>query len=109
LSSNSSAPTIEFSTPEGASHQFSEDYILLCTGRRSFCYARNFTLGQQVPVVYDPARPERAFVHDWALTATVITVFLEAGIGLLFLLALAALLSKGAIRASVRLGPGSPE
>lgn len=98
---NNSKPTIQFSTPDGGLYSFSEDYILLCGGRRTFCAIRDFITGQQVPVVYDPRQPSLAFVHDWALTATVITVFIEAGIGLLFLLMLAVLLMNKPIGVSL--------
>jgi hypothetical protein len=100
--STTSAPTIAFSTPDGAKHAFREDYIILCGSRRSFCFMRNFDPGQQVPVVYDPHAPQAAFVHDWALKSGVITWFLEAGAAILLALMMLALV-KGNIRASVRL------
>lgn len=98
---NNSKPTIQFSTPDGSVYSFSEDYILLCGGSRTFCTIRDFTLGQQVPVVYDPTQPNLAFVHDWALTATVIDVFIEAGFGFLLVLMLAVLLIKKPLRVSM--------
>jgi Protein of unknown function (DUF3592) len=104
---NPSTPTIQFSTPDGALYSFSEDYILLCGGRSSFCFIRDFTLGQQVPVVYDPRKPDLAYVHDWALTATVITVFIEAGIGFLIILMLALLLINKPVRVSMNFDSNS--
>lgn len=83
-SHTTSTPRIQFVSRDGASHVFDENYIQMCAGRRSFCFIRNFTPGQSVPVVYDPTVPERAFVHDWALSANVINWFAEAGAGLIF-------------------------
>jgi hypothetical protein len=81
-----SVPTVRFATPDGATHTFSEDYILPCSGRGSSCVTRNFTQGETVPVVYDPAVPERAFIHEWALLSNVVAWFLELGAELLFAL-----------------------
>ena len=105
-----SKPTIQFATRNGAPHLFQEDYILLCGGRSSFCFVRNFSQGQIVPVVYDPAAPQRAFVYDWALFAGVITWFLEAGMGLVLALMLALLVAKKPLNISIRIGKsaGSP-
>jgi hypothetical protein len=80
-------PSIRFAAGDGSLHTFSQDYFLLC-GRRSLCYRRNFTPGEVVPVVYDPAEPNRAFVRDFALYSTIFEWFVE----LFFLLLLAALL-----------------
>lgn len=82
---DSSAPTVEFVTGEGALHQFHEDYILLCQSRRSLCWVRTFTAGEKVPVVFDPHAPNRAFIDDWALMANSLTWILEALLGLLLL------------------------
>jgi hypothetical protein len=81
-----SQPVIQFTTPNGASHQFIEDYDSLCSGRRSLCFARDFTPSQRVTVVYNPDRPGLAFVHDWASYATVIKFYAEVGLVLLALL-----------------------
>lgn len=75
--SRSSVPVIEFATPDGATHRFREDYIQTCRNSRKFCFVRSFQLGEQVPVVYSPRNPERAYVHDWALYASVLGFFLE--------------------------------
>lgn len=82
---NSSAPLVEFVADDGTVHQFSEDYILLCGARYSLCYIRDFTVGQSVPVVYEPLNPRRAYIHDFALLENSVTWFAEALIGLLFL------------------------
>jgi hypothetical protein len=84
----SSSPLVEFSTPDGATHTFSEDYILLCAGRRSLCFIRDFKIGEKVPVVYEPGHPRIAFIRDWALYSNVISWLIEAGVGLLLLLML---------------------
>ncbi len=63
----SSSPLVEFSTPDGATHTFTEDYILLCAGRRSFCLIRDFKIGEAVPVVYDPSHPRIAYSRLGAL------------------------------------------
>jgi hypothetical protein len=101
---NSSDPTIEFSTPDGTTYQFHEDYILLCTGRHSICFARNFTRGEQVPVIYKPSQPSSAYVHDWALTSTVIMLFVELGVALLLLLMILPLFLKRPMQAEIRIG-----
>ena len=100
----SSTPVIEFATSDGASHLFTEDYVILCGGRRTFCLIRDFNPGQMVPVVYDPAAPQRAFVHDWALISGVITWILEVGGALLLALMLAVTLVKKPLRISVQVG-----
>ena len=104
---SSSAPTIRFLTPDGTPQTFHEDYVLLCAGRRSICFIRNFKVGEVVPVVYNPRVPATAFVHDWALTATVITVLAEAGCGLLLLLMIYVLVLKRPLRASISVGRNS--
>jgi hypothetical protein len=70
-------PTIQFVGQDGSLHSFSEDYFLLC-GRRSLCFRRSFSPGEVVPVVYDPAAPNRAFVRDFALYSTIFEWFVEA-------------------------------
>ncbi len=99
-----STPTIQFATRDSINHQFKEDHILLCGGRRSICFIRRFSHGQVVPVVYDPGAPKRAFVYDWALFASVITWFTEAGAGLLLTLMMALLLAKKPLDVSIQLG-----
>ncbi|MGA7857565.1 MAG: DUF3592 domain-containing protein, partial [Terracidiphilus sp.] len=79
--SRTSTPTIQFSTSDGVSHQFKEDYILLCGGRSTFCWIRDFNPGEVVPVVYDPGSPQTAFVYDWALFSGVISWILMASAG----------------------------
>jgi hypothetical protein len=74
-------PTIRFESIDGLSHSFSEDYIIVC-GRRVPCWPRRLQHGEVVPVVYDPARPQRAFVHDWALFANILTWLFMAGLTL---------------------------
>ena len=81
-------PSIQFSAVDGSIHVFKEDYFLLCGTRYSMCFDRNFTPGEIVPVVYGPNSSTRAFIRDWALTANVISVFIEAGIWLLLLVLL---------------------
>ena len=76
-----SDPTIEFTATGGPPISFTEDYYLLC--RRSLCWVRTFNPGEIVSVVYDPAKPKRAFVDDWALIAGVISWFGVAGFGIL--------------------------
>lgn len=98
-----SKPSIQFSTRDGFTHVFKEDYILLCGGRHSLCFIRNFSQGQVVSVVYDPSMPQRAFVHDWALFAGVIEWFLAAGIGLSFALIFAVAFVKKPLNASFRI------
>jgi hypothetical protein len=100
-----SAPTIHFSARDGASYNFSEDYYLIC--RRSLCFVRNFQPGQVVPVIYDPSVPERAFVHDWALSVGVFNWFAAAVIGAFFALGIFLLLTKKPINFSVRVSGGS--
>jgi len=78
-------PTIQFAARDGSPILFTEDYLEIC-GRRSFCFVRHFTPGQVVPVVYDPAKPERAYVYDWPLFAATIQWFLMAGFMLLIAL-----------------------
>lgn len=102
--SRTSTPTIQFTSGDGAAHVFTEDYVILCGGRRTFCFIRDFNPGQLVPVVYDPGAPQRAFVHDWALFSSTITWFLEAGAALLLALMLAVALAKKPLAISVQLG-----
>jgi hypothetical protein len=104
---DSSVPTIEFTTPDGATHSFSENYWILC-GRRSLCFRRNFTVGEQVPVLYDPKSPRTALVHDWALTATIISLFIEAGVGILLVLMMIVLIRKKPISASIEFSSAEP-
>ena len=96
-----SGPTIQFATRDGALHSFTEDYILLC-GRLSFCFPRNFDHGEVVPVVYDPATPQRAYVVDWALYSNVITWFVEVGLALLLALMFVVALTNKPL--SIRIG-----
>ena len=72
-----SDPTIQFIARDQSPILFREDYYQLC--RRSLCWVRSFNPNQVVPVVYDPARPKRAYVGDWALISGAITWFLMAG------------------------------
>jgi hypothetical protein len=102
-----STPTIQFLTRDGVPYAFEEDYILLCGGRGSFCFVRSFDPGEVVPVVYDPGTPARAFVHDWALFAGVITWFAEAGAGLFFAGLCALAFVNKPLEMSLRLGGGS--
>lgn len=104
-----STPTIEFTTPDGATHEFREDYIILCQGKRSFCFIRDFDPGQQVPVVYNPGSPEMAYVHDWALISIVIAVFLETAAELFFMLMMVVMVRRRPIRATVRFGGDEDE
>lgn len=67
-------PTVAFQTPDGTSHVFSEDYLLLCGARSLLCELRMFQPQQPVLVVYDPARPELAWIRDWDLFVSVIEV-----------------------------------
>jgi hypothetical protein len=106
---STSTPTIEFTTPDGATHEFREDYIILCQGKRSFCFIRDFDPGQQVPVVYNPGSPKMAYVHDWALSSTVITVFLETAAELFFVLMMVVMVRRRPIRAAVRFGGDEDE
>lgn len=99
--SAASAPTIQFSTPDGATHSFREDYTSICTGRRSFCTIRNFAPGEVVPVVYNPRAPNTAFVHDWALFVTVAKVYFAACVGFMMLLIMAAKLMERPSRSSI--------
>ena len=97
-----STPTIQFSTPDGVAHSFSEDYSSVCGGFRSFCSVREFAPGEAVPVVYNPRAPQTAFVHDWALFVTVAKIFFWAGMGFLSVLIIAPGLMKRPIRDSIR-------
>jgi hypothetical protein len=103
-----SQPVIQFTTPDGASHQFTEDYASLCSGRHSLCMIRYFTPGERETVVYKPSRPDRAFVHDWALHSMAMRVFLEAGFGFLLLLMLVGPFLKKPIRAEIGRGSNAP-
>ncbi len=102
------SPTIQFATEDGVTHSFTEDYVLLCGTRSSFCFIRSFDPGQTVPVVYDPGTPQRAFVHDWALFAGVIQWFAGIGCGLIIALMLAAWLSSKPLSVSFEVGSGKP-
>ncbi len=102
-----SAPTIQFSTPDGATHSFREDYSSICGGYHSFCSIRDFVPSEVVPVVYNPRAPQTAFVDDWALYVTVAKMYLYAGMGLLLVLLMAANLMRGPIRGSIRPGGGA--
>lgn len=89
-----SIPTVEFTTADGTSESFKEDYILLCGGRSTFCFIRNFTPGERVPVVFDPRAPQHAYIHDWALTATVLSWFIVVVILAVLLLMMTALVGR---------------
>lgn len=89
-----SKPAVEFFSADNAIHTFNEDYIRLCGGRRSFCFIRTFTKGQQVPVVYPPWAADHAYIHDWALFANAASWCLEALIALLFAWAIPSLLGR---------------
>jgi len=99
-----SRPVVEFSTPDGTLHAFTEDYVRLCGHRRSLCFTRSFDPGEQVPVVYNPREPAQAYIHDWALFATVLTVFLEAGAALLLTLMMVVLVRRRPMQLTVRFG-----
>jgi hypothetical protein len=96
-----STPTILFEGRDGAGHRFTEDYILLCGGSRSFCFIRDFDPGETVPVVYDPGAPRAAFVDDWALSAGVISWFGEAAAALFFAGMMALLVGRKPLDISV--------
>ena len=100
-----SSPTIQFTAGDGASYNFSEDYYLIC--RRSLCFVRYFQPGEVVPVIYDPSAPQRAFVHDWALSVGVLNWFAAVVIGALFALVIFVALAKKPINFSVRVSGGS--
>ena len=102
-----SAPTIQFSTPDGATHSFREDYSSICGGYHSFCSIREFAPGEVVPVVYNPRAPQTAFVHDWALFVTAAKMFFYTGMGLLLALIMAANLTRKPIRDSIRQDGGA--
>ena len=103
-SRSTSRPIVEFSAADGDRYAFNEDYVRLCGGRRSFCFVRSFDPGEQVPVVYNPREPMQAYIHDWALSATVLTVFLEAGAALLLALMMVVLLRRRPIGVTIRFG-----
>lgn len=96
-----SKPTVQFTTADGTTESFKEDYILLCGGRSSFCFIRNFAPGERVPVVFDPRAPQNAYIHDWALTSSVLTWFLVAGAMVLFLVITAVALVRRPFSATV--------
>lgn len=100
-----SFPTIHFSAGDGASYSFSENYYLIC--RRSLCFVRYFQPGQVVPVIYDPSAPQRAFVHDWALSVGVLNCFVEGIMGGFLALGIFSLLAKKPINFSVRVSGSS--
>lgn len=106
---NSSVPTIEFTTPDGVTHDFKEDYILLCGGSRRFCWMRDFTLGQQVPVVYKPQNPSRAYIHDEALYGSVLGFLADLVVSLLLVLLVLAAVRRRPIQASVQFSPNEFE
>lgn len=103
-SGTTSVPTIQFAAHDGATHRFTEDYIILCGGRGSLCFIRDFRQGEVVPVVYDPSAPQKAFVDDWALSAGIITFFAEATGGMILVLMFAVLLRQRPLQLSLRLG-----
>lgn len=96
-------PTLQFAAVDGSLHAFNEDYFLLC-GRRSLCYRRSFAPGEVVPVVYDPASPGRAFVHDFALYSTIFEWFVEAFFLLLIALLFFNLARGGSGNLSIQIG-----
>lgn len=100
---DTSDPVVEFVTPDGVPHRFSEDYMALCTGRTTICFARDFTVGEHVPVVYDPAVPTRAFIHDWALLSTAFMWFFEAAVMILFALMMAVAVTRRPVDLQLRL------
>lgn len=67
-----SNPIVRFKAADGSLQHFDENYFLLCAGRYSFCFARRFTTGEKVPVVYDPLAPQRAYINDWALKENIL-------------------------------------
>ena len=95
-------PTVEFVARDGSLHTFSEDYWLLC--HRSLCFTRSFTPGQIVPVVYDPATPQRALVRDFALYSTIFEWFVEAFFFVLFALLMFAMLRGRSSSVAIRFG-----
>ena len=99
-----STPIIQYKTKNGAIRSFSEDYVLLCGGRSSFCFIRDFDHGDTVPVVYDPSAPARVFVDDWALRANVISWFVEAGVALFLSLVLFLVVTRKSINVSYKIG-----
>lgn len=99
-----SEPTIQFAGRDGATQTFTEDYYLLCGGRSSICFIRDFSQGQIVPVVYDPSAPQRAFVDDWALSASVITWFTEAGAAIVLAMISTVLLRNKPLQMSFQFG-----
>lgn len=101
---NNSVPTVEFSTPDGATHQFKEDYILLCQGSRRFCFVRSFQLGEQVPVVYNPQRPARAYIHDEALYGSVLGFFVDAILALLLVPMMIIAVRRKPMQATIQFG-----
>lgn len=98
-------PTIRFEGIDGLSHFFSEDYILVCS-RRVPCWPRGLHQGEVVPVVYDPARPQRAFVHDWALFANILVWLFVLGMTLLCALIVAMRESGKAMSLRIDLNQG---
>lgn len=101
-----SKPTVQFATADGTAESFKEDYIQLCGGRSSFCFIRSFAPGERVPVVFDPSAPQNAYIHDWALTASVLTWFIMAGALILFLLITAVALVRRPFSASISFDRG---
>jgi hypothetical protein len=96
-------PTIQFVAGDGSLQAFNENYGQLC-GHRSLCRRRNFTFGEIVPVVYDPAAPSRAFVRDFALYSTIFEWFCEAFFLFLLLLLMVNLILGGSGNVSIQIG-----
>lgn len=99
-----SSPTIQFQTRDGATRQFTEDYIRLCGGGHDLCWIREFNPGQVVPLVYDPAFPVRAYVRDFALYSNVLSFFLELGAAAFFAFIICLALFNRPINYSIRIG-----
>lgn len=102
--SRTSTPTIQFSSRDGVAQLFKEDYILLCGGRSTFCWIRDFNPGEVVPVVYDPGSPQTAFVYDWALFSGVISWILMACAGIFFGLITVLVFTKKPLNLSIQIG-----
>lgn len=94
IARDDSHPTIRFESEDGVSHSFSENYQWLCGGWHTLCSVRSFSQGEVVPVVYDSARPERAFIRDWALFVQILYWLFALGITFLLTIALIFVLTK---------------